>query len=96
MNIKAIAGELSDYSDAMVKRKEAGKESSGVTGRKLTILSTYDKLSAADILNTYLDQVHIKKMFKMFWHLKTDEYIESVRQRLERKVIASYRTGRCH
>ena len=50
---------------------------------KFAILSTNDSLGAAEIVNTYLEKDYIEKVFR---YLKTDEHIEPVRHRLERRV----------
>ncbi len=94
--IRSIAGEWSDYIDVSVKRKGSGKRiewsyrqhslrAAERSDGKFAILSTDDTLNAAEIVNTYLEKDYIEKVFR---HLKTDEHIEPVRHRLERRVRA--------
>ena len=52
---------------------------------KWLLLSTDAKLSAKDVVNTYLEKDFIEKVFRT---LKTSEEVEPVRHRLERRVRA--------
>ncbi len=47
------------------------------------VTGNYRRRSGADTVNTYLEKDYIEKVFR---HLKTDEHIEPVRHRLERRV----------
>ena len=94
--IRSIAGEWSEYIDIRVKRNGSGKRidwsyrqhslrAAERADGKFAILSTDDSLGAAEIVNTYLEKDYIEKVSR---YLKTDEHIEPVRHRLERRVRA--------
>ena len=94
--IRSIADEWPEYIDIRVKRKGRGKRiecsytqhslrAAEKADGKFAILLTDDSLSAAETVNTYLEKDYIEKVFR---HLKTDEHIEPVRHRLERRVMA--------
>ena len=94
--IRSVTGQWSEYIDVRVKRKGSGKRivwsyrqhslrAAERSDGKFAILSTDDSLSASEIVNTYLEKDYIGKVFR---HLKTDEEIETVRHRLERRVRA--------
>lgn len=110
--IRSITGEWSEYFDIRLKRKGNGKRiewsyrqhplrAAERAEGKFAILSTDDSLSVADTVDMYLEKDYIEKVFR---HLKTDEHIEPVRDRFERRVrayifllIGLHRrcTGRC-
>ena len=52
---------------------------------KFAILPTDDSLSAAEMVSTYLEKDYIEKVFR---RLKTNEQMEPVRHRLERRAGA--------
>lgn len=65
------------------KRRRLG-ELEGLDGKWL-LLSTDPKLSASEVVNTYLEKDFIEKVFRT---LKTSEEVEPVRHRLEHRVRA--------
>lgn len=91
-----IIGEYKDYVKPRVRRKGDGPRLSWSyrerdirdlerTDGKWLLLCTDPKLSAKEVVNTYLEKDFIEKVFRK---LKTSEELEPVRHRLERRVRA--------